>query len=405
MLAVVAGVGAGLLVTALVAGALTGPPGEEAPARPLTNEQAEDVDRNEPGVATEDEALERDAAGYAEAFDVPLEEAIQRLRWQQDSGPTMEALAGAAPGRFAGTWIEHEPTWRVVAMYTGSQDGLSAAFEIAANAPVPVEVRSGATYTEGEIEQIVGAVVDDLGPHAAVIRWVHSQAITVLVLQDSPNASDPAALAVRLEAEYGLPAEVIVVDALIRDQAEVYGGSHAAAFAEADLGDAAAFAEGWGVTLEEAIQVAAWQVMAGDIADAIREAAPGRVAAIHGAYEDGWRLVARFTGGDAGLDAAREIARSAPFPVDIVTGARYSESELASVLHAITEGLAADGFAGAMAGIQVHEWTIFVLLPPGHPGSDHADDLAEELATRHGMAVHVSVAEPHFLVALSGGGT
>ncbi len=212
-LAVLPAFGAGLLVTALVAGALTGPPGEEAPARPLPNEQAAEADDEEEArLATEDEALERDAAGYAEAFDVPLDEAIQRGRWQMESGPTVEALAEAAPERFAGAWIEHEPSWRVVVRFTGGSEGLDAVYEIARQAPIPVEVRTGASHTWEQLLAILPEAIASLDPdsHAGGGLGV-GPTIIIYVLEDSQYAEDPEALEAQFESSFGAPFDVQVI--------------------------------------------------------------------------------------------------------------------------------------------------------------------------------------------------
>ena len=99
---------------------------------------------------TRDEALAEDAVQYAGQFRVSPEEALRRLRAQQDSVGTTEAIAREFADRLAGISIEQAPEYRIVVLLTGSE---SVADRIAGG--IPVVFRTGARATH---EQAVTAM-------------------------------------------------------------------------------------------------------------------------------------------------------------------------------------------------------------------------------------------------------
>ena len=66
-------------------------------------------------------ALRQDAEAYAEAHDVPLDEAIWRLRTQDPVGELQAVLQEKEADVFGGLWIEHEPVYKVVVLVTRGQ--------------------------------------------------------------------------------------------------------------------------------------------------------------------------------------------------------------------------------------------------------------------------------------------
>ena len=62
-------------------------------------------------------ALLQDAKSYAAQNEVSLDEAVRRLRLQDDVGRLDEMLTKQEPG-FAGLWIEHEPEYRLVVRFS-----------------------------------------------------------------------------------------------------------------------------------------------------------------------------------------------------------------------------------------------------------------------------------------------
>jgi hypothetical protein len=58
------------------------------------------------------DALRRDAQAYAETHNVPLDEAIWRLRTQDPTGELQAVLQEKEADVFGGLWIEHEPVYK-----------------------------------------------------------------------------------------------------------------------------------------------------------------------------------------------------------------------------------------------------------------------------------------------------
>lgn len=158
----------------------------------------------------DDDALRRDAEEYAKALGISLDEAIERLRMQTNSGPIIQALRAIAPGRLAGTWVEHVPDFRVVAWYTGDAIGLDPAWIIAAQSDIPVEIRLGAKYTEDELLSLAQRVMWSIGPRGGAGGYgdVMTGTVVLWIPAGWPEAGDPDALAARLEAEFDVPVVV-----------------------------------------------------------------------------------------------------------------------------------------------------------------------------------------------------
>src|SRR5690242_15811253 len=70
-------------------------------------------------IETQAEALSEDGAQYASQFGVPLDEAERRLKAQQASVATTDAIAREFADRLAGMAIEHRPLYRIVVLLTG----------------------------------------------------------------------------------------------------------------------------------------------------------------------------------------------------------------------------------------------------------------------------------------------
>lgn len=70
------------------------------------------------GEAAADDALLQEAKQYAAQFGVDLEEAVFRLRLQPAIGELQAELAASEPASFAGLWIEHTPSFRVIVQHT-----------------------------------------------------------------------------------------------------------------------------------------------------------------------------------------------------------------------------------------------------------------------------------------------
>lgn len=96
-----------------------------------------DHEGHAPAVLTEAESIRQDAEAYAKDFGVSIEEAERRLTIQVRLAPVFGSIEEAAPDRFAGAWLQHQPTYRIVASFTGMQAGFDAVAQIASAAPSP----------------------------------------------------------------------------------------------------------------------------------------------------------------------------------------------------------------------------------------------------------------------------
>lgn len=98
-----------------------------------------------------DNLIQRDAALYADEYDVSVEEAERRLAAQDALSASLDAARKAAGAQFAGMGIEHDPDYRGVVRIVGSVPGDAQLLEIAAGSPVAVTVESGAKYSYDDL--------------------------------------------------------------------------------------------------------------------------------------------------------------------------------------------------------------------------------------------------------------
>ena len=102
-----------------------------------------------PVALTEEEALRKDAQGYAEALGLSVDEAIRRSHAMDRIGEPAETLAASAPDRFAGGWFEHTPQFRAVILFKGAEALPAAAVtSIASDADVAVVLGASASLEE-----------------------------------------------------------------------------------------------------------------------------------------------------------------------------------------------------------------------------------------------------------------
>jgi hypothetical protein len=175
----------------------------------------------------EAEALKRQAAEwYAEEKAVSVEEALRRMDLQSAYRPFTAALEEVAPARLAGSWLEDEGEFRLVAWYTGDEEGLEEAFAIADETDLAVEIRTGALHTSRELEQAMIEARSELSPDARVDgSWVDVRggAVRLMLRPDSPFRETPSALGADLQQDYGVPFDVEVVEIPSSDD-NAYGG-------------------------------------------------------------------------------------------------------------------------------------------------------------------------------------
>lgn len=178
-------------------------------------------------VLTPDDALKLDALDYARRHAVAPEEALRRLRAQEESVAETDAIEARYRDRLAGMAIEHDPEYRIVVLLTGD-DPVGDYTIPAGGMDVPVIFRTGAPATRADLLAAINL-------HQAELRAALPRAPGLgvdprtgeLVVMTSSGAVGPEgedALAKRLEAIAGVPVQLRFLDQ-IDANAAVEGGS------------------------------------------------------------------------------------------------------------------------------------------------------------------------------------
>ncbi|MDB5699501.1 MAG: hypothetical protein JWN69_2305 [Alphaproteobacteria bacterium] len=115
-----------------------------------------------PHVQSGIEALAQDAGEYARQNGVALDEAMRRLRAQEESVAATDRIRETYSDRLAGIAIEHQPGYRIVVLLTGT-DPVAPQSVAAGGLNVPIVFRTGAAATGA-------AVVAAIRMHQAKIR-------------------------------------------------------------------------------------------------------------------------------------------------------------------------------------------------------------------------------------------
>lgn len=128
-----------------------------------------------------------EVAWYAKTFGVSEAEALRRGRLQEQSLAIRGPLRALAPDRVSAVWLQHESEFKLIAWYTGETSTLPDTDAIVRNAPLPVEIRGGAPFSEVEGLEILSRLRDNLpdGIDAAGIGIEASTGTIVLELQPS----------------------------------------------------------------------------------------------------------------------------------------------------------------------------------------------------------------------------
>lgn len=172
---------------------------------------------------TDAAALADDAAQYAAQYHVTVDEAARRLRAQQASVQTTDAIAKEFASRLAGISIEHAPDYRIVVLLTGadpvgdrSTDG------------VPIVFRTGARATHAQAILAMRRHLIDLHAELPSARGAGYDQRTgeVVLLVNAADAErfGPDAIRSRAEQLSGVPVRVVIND-LIEQNMSVDGGS------------------------------------------------------------------------------------------------------------------------------------------------------------------------------------
>lgn len=159
-----------------------------------------------PHVQSPIEALEQDAAEYARVYEVPVADAMRRLRAQAESVPATDALAAEFAHRLAGITVEHRPDYRIVVLLTGDAPVPDRTVE-AGGMTVPIAFRTGAPASRARILAAIGAHQADLRAALDVPPGMgvdpRSGALVLMIGREGD-----AELAARLAAIAGVPVEL-----------------------------------------------------------------------------------------------------------------------------------------------------------------------------------------------------
>lgn len=168
-----------------------------------------------PRIESAADALNTDAAEYARQFGVPLEEAVRRLRAQDDSAPAVDRLQERYRSRLAGVFIQHVPDYRIIFFLTGG-DAVSEQYIRAGGMEVPISFRTGAKATR---DRVIWAMTN----HQSEIRASLSSPpgmgldprtgeLVVIVGRAEAASRGPAAIKAAIEAMTGVPVQIRVLD-------------------------------------------------------------------------------------------------------------------------------------------------------------------------------------------------
>jgi hypothetical protein len=169
----------------------------------------------QPAIQAPAEALEQDAGEWAAQSGLVMDEALGRLRFQEESVAATDRLRALYSKRLAGLTIQHRPDHRVVVLLTGRKK-VPAQTITAGGRSVPVVFRTGAKGTQA---QVVAAI----RRHQAEIRSSLDRApgmgadprtgeLVILVNRKDAEWHGAKDLDARFEALTGVPVRIRVMD-------------------------------------------------------------------------------------------------------------------------------------------------------------------------------------------------
>jgi hypothetical protein len=160
-------------------------------------------------VQTQAEAVREDAEQYAAQFGVTPDEAVRRLKAQQDSVPATDAIAREFADRLAGISIEHSPEYRIVVLLTGNEP---VADRNAAG--VPIVFRTGAKATRAQALAALKRHLIDLRADLPNARGAgydqRTGEVVLLVTPEDAKRFGLNAIQARAEQVGGVPVRVMV---------------------------------------------------------------------------------------------------------------------------------------------------------------------------------------------------
>ncbi len=199
-------VGRFLAIAAIaVAGAIAWPAAAQSPSAPAAAAR----------VQTPEEALTQDAGEYARQFAVSRDEALSRLRAQQESVAITDRLQEQYRDRVAGIAIQHRPDYRIIVNLTGTQPVAAQRARLGGRT-VPIEFRTGARASR---ERVIWAITY----HQAKIRAALSAPpamgldprtgeLVVIVSKANAASLGRDALQAKFEALTGVPVQIRLIE-------------------------------------------------------------------------------------------------------------------------------------------------------------------------------------------------
>jgi streptogrisin C len=160
-----------------------------------------------------DEALTQDAAQYAALHHVEPDEALRRLKAQEETVAATDQLRATYAKRLAGIAIEHEPQYRIVVLLKGDKGVPDASVE-AGGLTVPIVFRTGAPSTRDKILHAIekrGARLRSAFPSARGMGVDPRSGELVLMLADASD-DEVADAAARAGDIAGVPTHIRLIE-------------------------------------------------------------------------------------------------------------------------------------------------------------------------------------------------
>ena len=205
-----------LLVACAVVGSSTAfaqAPAVEVPPVPVAAPAAA------PHIQTAMEALAQDSREYARQMNVPLDEAMRRLRAQEESVATTDRIQALYRDRLAGIAIEHLPFYRIVVLLTGSAPVPDQSV-FAGGMNVPIVFHTGAIATRDEILAAMSAHREEIRekmPGSAIGFDPRTGALVVMASPSDAERFGRDEMVSQLEAMTGVPVQVRILGTTTHD--------------------------------------------------------------------------------------------------------------------------------------------------------------------------------------------
>lgn len=166
-------------------------------------------------VQSQAEAVAQDGAAYAARYGVTLDEAVRRLRIQEDSVAATDRIRREHAGRLAGISVEHRPGYRIVVLLTGSEPVAAQSLSIGVTA-VPIVFRTGAKATRTQVVSAMlqhRALLDrDLPNSRGMGLDQRTGELVLLVTTRTAARLGTDAIQSRAEAVTGVPVRIAIAD-------------------------------------------------------------------------------------------------------------------------------------------------------------------------------------------------